>query len=163
MKIVTAAILCSAISFCMPAHGYSQEKVNHLLAENWIRCLNSHDTVSLEKLYDKDCELLSPNWEGVKTGSAAAREVYSRYFSSTPDLQHTLTHLVVTDSVIFVEYISSGTFSNPEKNTPAYMRGKKYSLQNCTRLDVRNGKITRQVNYFDQVAFLRQVGFFNQK
>jgi len=46
--------------------------------------------------------------------------------------------------------------------TPDYMRGKKYSLQNCTRMSIMNGKITWQVSYFDQVAFLKQVGFFEQ-
>ncbi|MDP4216657.1 MAG: hypothetical protein Q8927_10675 [Bacteroidota bacterium] len=52
-----------------------------------------------------------------------------------------------------VRRTSRGTFTNPEAGT----------LQTCTRLDIRGGRIAKQVNYFDQVAFLRQVGFFDQK
>ena len=168
MKIVTAVTICACLLFFSIDFSQAQQpgdlsSRNRQLAEIWLKDLNLHDTVSLASLYDRDCQLLSPNWEGAKTGQAAVREVYSRYFSSTPDLRHTLTHLLVTDSAAVIEYQSDGTFSHPEKNAPEYMRGKKYSLQNCTILDIRNGKILKQVNYFDQVSFLRQVGFFNQK
>jgi steroid delta-isomerase-like uncharacterized protein len=132
------------------------------MANAWMDALNRHDTDAIAKMYSDDAQLESPNWQGVKTGSAGAIEVYGRYFISTPDLQQKITHLITTDSNIVIEYVSSGTLLHPEKSTPEYMRGKKYTLQNCTRLDVINGKIVRQMNYFDQVAFLRQVGFFDQ-
>jgi steroid delta-isomerase-like uncharacterized protein len=133
------------------------------LAEIWMQDLNQHDTVALAALYLDDAQILSPNWEGPKWGPGGVREVYSRYFAGTPDLQHQLTHLIVTDSFLVIEYTSKGTFTHPEAGTPAYMQGKSYTLQTCTRLDIRGGRIARQVNYFDQVAFLRQVGFFDQK
>ena len=140
----------------------SRIHMNRHLAEAWMRDLNLHDTLALAALYADSAELISPNWQGIKVGPAAVRETYSRYFTGTPDLQHQLTHLIVTDSALVIEYISGGSFTNPENGTPDYMKGKKYSLQNCTRMDIRNEKILRQVNYFDQVAFLRQVGFFDQ-
>ena len=132
------------------------------LAQTWLDLLNRHDTLALAGMYANDAILLSHNWEAAKIGQAEARTVYSRYFKGTPDLSYRLTHLIATDSAIVIEYSSSGTFLNPEQGTPAYMKGKAYTLQNCTRLDIHNGRITRQVNYFDQVAFLRQVGFFDQ-
>jgi steroid delta-isomerase-like uncharacterized protein len=143
---------------------YAQKAAAQLrtIATAWMDALNRHDTDAIAKMYSDNAQLESPNWEGAKTGRAGAREVYGRYFLGTPDLQHKMTHLITTDSNIVIEYISTGTLSNPEKNTPEYMRGKKYTLRNCTRLDVVNGKIVRQINYFDQVAFLRQVGFFDQ-
>jgi steroid delta-isomerase-like uncharacterized protein len=133
------------------------------LAYAWINDLNRHDTLALAALYADNAPILSPNWEGAKIGPAGIREIYSRYFSGTPDLQHQLKHLIATDSALVIEYTTHGTLTNPEANTPVYMKGKAYTLQNCTRLDIRDGKIIRQVNYFDQVAFLRQVGFFDQK
>lgn len=143
---------------------YAQKSAAQLrtMANVWMDALNRHDTDAIAKMYADDAQLESPNWQGVKTGSAGAMDVYGRYFISTPDLQQKMTHLITTDSNIVIEYISWGTLLHPEKSTPEYMRGKKYTLQNCTRLDIRNGKIVRQVNYFDQVSFLRQVGFFDQ-
>gem|GEM_PF-6925352 len=38
------------------------------------------------------------------------------------------------------------------------MIGKKYTLKNCTRIDIKKGKIAHEMTYFDQLAFLRQVG-----
>ena len=90
------------------------------------------------------------------------RTIYRRYFSSTPDLEQKITHLVSTDSCLVIEYDSWGTLSNPEQQTPEYMRGKKYLLHNCTRMTVREGKIIQQKTYFDQVSFLRQMGFFEE-
>ncbi|HXB91360.1 MAG TPA: nuclear transport factor 2 family protein [Puia sp.] len=130
------------------------------VAEAWMQDLNSHDTMALANLYDDSARIFSPNWEGARTGKASIREIYRRYFTGTPDMQHRLTHLISTDTCLIIEYVSAGTFEHPEPGTPAYMQGKKYELQNCTRLDLRQGRIIRQVNYFDQVAFLRQVGFF---
>src|SRR5215467_10276136 len=141
-------------------HAQSKEDGMRKLAYSWIDALNRHDTDAIAKMYADNAQLESPNWEGIKTGAPEAKTVYHRYFTSTPDLQQQITHLVVTDSNIVVEYISTGTLQNPEKNTPEYMRGKKYTLHNCTRLNIDHGKIIMQVNYFDQVAFLRQVGFF---
>jgi len=37
-----------------------------------------------------------------------------------------------------------------------------YSVKSCTVLEIRNGKIIADISYFDQVAFLRQVGFFDK-
>ena len=132
------------------------------IAQTWLAALNRHDTLALSALYADSAKVFSPNWEGAQTGPRAIREVYRRYFTSTPDLQHQLTHLIVTDSALVIEYYQRGTLQNPEGNTPAYMQGKKYELQCCTRMDIRNGKIQQQISYFDQVAFLRQMGFFEQ-
>ena len=159
---VSFAMSCLLLADLMGQQPGTVAAANRKLAETWIDLLNSHDTNAVAKLYADNCRLFSPNWEGVKTGSAAAKETYSRYFSSTPDLQEKITRMIVTDSSVVLEYISEGTLLHPENGTPAYMRGKKYVLQNCTRMDIRDGRITEQATYFDQVSFLRQMGFFDQ-
>jgi SnoaL-like domain len=149
IRLLVCWSICSCLMHITIAQQKSPAQSNNLeLAAKWIALLNLHDSVGLEKLYDKDCQLLSPNWEGTKTGARGAKEVYSRYFSSTPDLDNRLTHLIATDSALVLEYVSSGTLSNPEKNTPAYMQGKKYSLLNCTRMDIRDGKILKTGRIF---------------
>jgi steroid delta-isomerase-like uncharacterized protein len=154
-------VLIPIILLANPQHARGQNaEANRKLVMNWLSILNQHDTNSLVRLYDEHVSLESPNWEGVLNGSAEAKTVYSRYFTSTPDLKNDLTNVILTDTCAVVEYISTGTLEKNETGVPDYMRGKRYTLKNCTRLDIRNGKIIRQVNYFDQVAFLRQMGFF---
>jgi|GEM_PF-706632 len=124
--------------------------------------LNRHDLNGLARQYAADAAVRSPSWEGVHTGGAAVQAAYGRYFATSPDLRYTVTNVVVAPQAVTVEYRSTGTMTKPENGEPDYMTGKTYTLQNCAVFTVKNGKITTESTYFDQVAFLRQVGFFEQ-
>ena len=145
--------------------GFSQNKNQSLqkIIEQHFSLLNQHDTLALSELYADTAKLQSPNWEGNKIGQAGVREVYSRYFISSPDLKYTIMHIVFTVNTAIVEYTSEGTMVHTEDDASKYMHGKRYKLKNSTRFEIKEGKIVESVSYFDQVAFLRQVGFFEQK
>ena len=133
------------------------------LIDDHFAALIKHDVKAIASGYADDAQVYSPNWEGAKTGTAGISEVYSRYFASSPDLTYKVTNIMDAGDNIVVEYTSGGTLSNPEGNTPSYMKDKKYTLNYCTIFTIKNGKIIKESDYFDQVAFLRQVGFFDQK
>jgi len=133
------------------------------LIDDHFKALANHDVKAIAAGYDDSAKVFSPNWEGAKTGPAGVTEVYMRYFASTPDLSYKVMDVINAGQDIVVEYTSGGTLSNPEGSTPAYMKDKKYTLNYCAVFTVKNGKIIKETDYFDQVAFLRQVGFFDQK
>jgi len=124
--------------------------------------MNRHDTMAIASFFDDSARLESPNWEGAEKGKQGVITVYSRYFKGTPDYSFTITNIVAGNDAVVVEYTFGGTFSNPEPGTPNYMYNKKYVLKASTRYTFKHNKITAAVSYFDQVAFLRQVGFFDQ-
>ena len=124
--------------------------------------LNRHDLNGLAAQYAPDAVLRSMSWEGDHHGPAEARTAYGRYFTASPDLRYVITNLVVAPGGITVEYTSTGTMQKPEAGEPSYMDGKAYTLRNCAVFGVKNGKITFESTYFDQLAFLRQVGYFDQ-
>ncbi|MBA4196145.1 MAG: hypothetical protein C0459_01195 [Chitinophaga sp.] len=128
----------------------------------YFKALNKHDTVKIAKFYVDTAAIESPNWEGIKRGPDSARSIYARYFASTPDLKFNLLHYSVFDSEACAEFTMEGTLANPEAGTPDYMRGKKYKLKCATHFYMRGGKIYGAATYFDQVSFLKQVGFFDQ-
>lgn len=132
------------------------------LIDEHFKALEAHDIKAIAKGYADDAQAYSPNWEGAKTGSAGITEVYTRYFSSTPDLAYKVTNVINASENIVVEYTVTGTLSNPESGTPDYMKGKKYTLNYCSIFTIKNDKIIKETDYFDQVAFLRQAGFFDQ-
>ncbi|HVS91500.1 MAG TPA: ester cyclase [Mucilaginibacter sp.] len=70
--------------------------------------------------------------------------------------------VITSGNSVVVEYTFTGTLSAPEAGTPDYMKNKKYTLQGCAVFGLKDNKIVKETNYFDQVAFLRQVGFFDQ-
>ena len=147
------------ILVCSTAFTYGQSPP--VIGEHF-KALVSHDVKTIAKGYADDAQVFSPNWEGAKTGPAGITEIYTRYFSSTPDLAYKVLNTINAGNDVVVEYTSGGTLSNPESGTPDYMKGKKYSLVYCAIFTLKDGKIIKESGYFDQLAFLRQVGFFDQ-
>ncbi len=162
-KRVRQHLFLIALSIGIASSSISQIAATNSLVSRWILFLNQHDTIALSALYADSAKLQSPNWEGIRTGRSVVRETYSRYFTSTPDMQHKIMDIIATDSAAIIEYFFEGTLLHPEKNTPGYMLGKKYKLAACTVMNIRKGAIISQQTYFDQVSFLRQVGFFDQQ
>ena len=133
------------------------------LIDDHFKAMSNHDVTAIAVGYADDAKVYSPNWEGAKAGPVGIKEVYARYFSSTPDLFYKVSNVINAGENVIVEFISGGTLSNPENGTPDYMKGKKYTVNYCAIYTIKNGKIIKETDYFDQLAFLRQVGFFDQK
>jgi steroid delta-isomerase-like uncharacterized protein len=140
----------------------SENKENPLeqIARARVETMNRHDLRALGQLFSDSAKIMSIGFPEIKTGPAGAREVYGRYFNTSPDMKYEITSIVTGENAAVVEYTSVGTMNSPEAGEPDYMRGKKYTLKNCTRMNIENGKIVKEMTYFDQLAFLRQVGFF---
>jgi len=153
---IPAAILTL---ICLTAWAYGQTP---RIIDEHFKALTSHDVKAIVAGYSGDAKVFSPNWEGAKTGATGITEVYTRYFSSTPDLAYKVLNTINAGDNVVVEYTSGGTLSNPESGTPDYMKGKKYSLVYCAVFTLKDGKIIKESDYFDQLVFLRQVGFFDQ-
>ncbi len=133
------------------------------LVRQHFDALNKHDVNALVKLYSDSAQLESSGWEGRAKGHEAVREKYGRYFATSPDLKYTINNMVLDNgNSVVIEYTSSGTMVNLEKEVPDYMRGKPYTLKNSTRLEFLDGKVVKSVTFFDQLSFLQQMGFFDQ-
>jgi steroid delta-isomerase-like uncharacterized protein len=130
-----------------------------------IAAMNQHDLEGIGKFYADSARIQSTGFEPTEIGPSGIQGVYKRYFTSTPDLRFEISRITTTEGAAVIEYTSAGTLQQSplEDVIPAYMVGKKYTLQNCTRIDIKDGKIVSEMTYFDQVAFLRQMGFFDQR
>lgn len=159
-KKIIIALLSSIVLFVCIQKAHAQS--TGLITEHF-KALNAHDIKTLATQYADDAQVFSPNWEGAKIGPAGITESYTRYYKTTPDLTYNVTNIIIAGDNIIVEYSWSGTMSKPEPGEPAYMEGKKYTLKSCVIFLTKGNKIVKETNYFDQVAFLRQVGFFDQR
>ena len=103
-------------------------------------------------------------FEKIEIGPEGIKGVYTRYFESSPDLTYDITNITLNDHTAVIEYTSTGTMrqSQLEATITDYMIGKKYSLKHCTCIDFQDGKIIREMTYFDQVSFLRQMIYFDR-
>ncbi len=154
-KLILMACIATICLGCSNDH--FEKIIDHHFA-----ALNKHDLDQLTLDYSAEAPILSVSWDGAKNGPPQIRSAYARYFHTSPDLKYTITKITYGDNSATIEYESTGTMLSPEKGTPAYMNGKKYTLKNCTVMQFKDNKIVYESTYFDQVAFLRQVGFFDQ-
>ncbi|MEO7529763.1 MAG: nuclear transport factor 2 family protein [Sediminibacterium sp.] len=125
--------------------------------------MNKHDVVAIARFYADSALIQSPNLEATEFGPKGAKNIYERYFTTSPDMAYTITRILPGDSSVTIEYTFAGTMQHLESTAPTYMLNKYYSIKSCTVLEIRNGKIVADISYFDQVAFLRQVGFFDKQ
>ncbi len=155
--IFSCFVLLLAFQSAAPAH-HSLQK----LVQQYFALCNLHDSVAAAAMFANHAELYSPNWSGAEIGQKGATAVLHRYFVSTPNLQFHITHTIYSNNEAVVEYTATGTLLHGEAGTPAYMIGKQYILKEITRFTFADNLIISSVTYFDQVSFLKQVGFFDQ-
>lgn len=133
------------------------------LIKDHFNALNRHDVKMLIKDYDPDVQVTSSGWTGIHNGTRELIFDNNQNFHVSPDLRYDIEHVYFSgDSIITVQYTTSGTLTNPDKDTPANVIGKKYMLDKCTVFTIRDYKIVKEATYFDQFSFLNQMGFFDQ-
>ncbi len=162
----TLTIFVTALLFVTFSCGKQRVETGSIAIANMkIDAMNKHDLEALGNLYSDSARIQSVGFETTEIGPPGIRGVYKRYFASTPDLKFEVTKMTTTNDFVVIEYTSSGTMQQSplEAVVPEYMIGKKYALKNCTRMDIKDGKIIAEMTYFDQLSFLRQMGFFEQK
>jgi hypothetical protein len=76
-----------------------------------------------------------------------------------PDINFELKSVFGVGDWASDEWVMTGTFANNtmSKNSVA-ATGKTFSVRGTSIYQVRNGKFTRESNYYDNVSFLQQVG-----
>ena len=159
MKNFCLSLVCLSVVLFTSCNS-SQNKLQEMVTAHFD-ALNHHNLDALASQYNDSSKIASVGWDGIKTGAKAVRENYKRYFTTSPDLIYVVKNTVIHNNIAIVEYTSTGTMAKPEKGEPDFMTGKKYTLQNCTVFTFAEGKISTEMTYFDQVAFLRQVGYFD--
>lgn len=156
-------LITGLVVIIVTAASRAQNNIAQQIVQHHFEALNSHNLDELTKDYASDAKIRSASWDGNNIGPSAIKDAYTRYFHTSPDLKYTITDMICSDTSAVIAYTSTGTMTNLEGGSPAYMQGKKYTLNNCTVMHIKAGKITDEATYFDQVAFLRQMDFFNQK
>jgi steroid delta-isomerase-like uncharacterized protein len=161
--IRVSLLLCLGVFVAGNLVGCRKERPLGDVIAGRFEAMNRHDVTALEKFYADSVRGESTGWNAVLVGVPAVCRAYERYFHSSPDLRYRVERVVEAGSSAVVEYTSEGTLLENEQGVPEYMRGRHYVLRNCTILDFRDGKIVHEVTYFDQLSFLKQVGFFGEQ
>lgn len=122
------------------------------VAQKWIAAWNSHDPEKMVPVFTSEVFYEDVAFGEVSHGSAELRKFAASEFEAVPDLKVELLRASVHDGHGTIEW----TFSGTDKDI--YKTGKKFSVRGVSVIDVREGKISRSLDYYDAATIMRQVG-----
>ena len=122
------------------------------IAQKWIAAWNSHSPDKMLPLFSDDVVYEDVAFGEVSHGKAEVRKFASDEFEGVPDLELKLLRADIHGGHGTIEW----TFNGTDKGV--YKTGKKFSVRGVSVIDVRNGKITRNLDFYDSGTIMRQVG-----
>jgi steroid delta-isomerase-like uncharacterized protein len=124
--------------------------------EEWAAGWSTHDIERVLSLYTDDCTYEDVPLAVVNHGKDELRAFGERVFDAFPDLQIELTaHFAARDSAM-LEWTMSGTHRGDLPGMPA--TGKPFSLRGASALQLEDGRIIRNSDYWDMATLLTQLG-----
>ena len=122
------------------------------IAENWISAWNSHDPDKLTAIFTADVMYEDVPFSAVNQGSAELRKFAASEFEGVPDLRVELANSSIQGGHGSIEWTFSGT------DAGIFKTGKKFSVRGVSIVTVKNGKISRNIDYYDVATLMKQVG-----
>ncbi|WP_162426518.1 nuclear transport factor 2 family protein [Pontibacter pudoricolor] len=119
---------------------------------------NRHDLDAMQALYADSAVFMSPEMPEPVIGAHHVKAIYGPLFEMAPNVKDEVLHYIHNGDEIAVEFVSTGTVENISPDDPTGMKGKTFELKIFARLKIKDGKIIEDISYFDQLAFLQQVG-----
>jgi steroid delta-isomerase-like uncharacterized protein len=129
------------------------------LVEEFIKVVNSHDAIKIISYFSDDGILENVPLGITNRGKEEITAYTNTMLTDYPDIKFELKPVFGVGDWAGDEWVMTGTFTNNtmSKNVvPA--NGMTFSVRGTSIYQVRNGKFTRESNYYDNVSFLQQVG-----
>lgn len=121
---------------------------------------NSHDMQALGAYYAKDATYTDPG-TGKLSGPAIADAVQG-LFTAIPDFKvQAVSADPISEDTLAEQWVITGTWTKPFPAGPlagAKPTGKSFTVPGASFLKWRDGKIQSSIHYYDQMAFLTQIG-----
>jgi steroid delta-isomerase-like uncharacterized protein len=152
---LTAAILLAMLvapATAAPPADKSAADPDAAIAEKWIAAWNSRSPDKMIPLFTADIFYEDVAFGEVSHGSAELRKFAASEFEGVPDLELKLLRANIRGGHGTIEWIFSGT------DKGVFNTGKKFSVRGVSVIDVRDGKISRNLDFYDSATIMRQVG-----
>lgn len=122
------------------------------IAKQWIAAWNSHDPEKMLPLFTDDAFYEDVAFGSVNHGKAEIRKFIADEYDGVPDLELKLLRADFRGDHGTIEW----TFSGTDKGV--FKTGKKFSVRGVSVIDLRDGKISRNLDFYDSATIMRQVG-----
>ncbi|HKQ81658.1 MAG TPA: ester cyclase [Steroidobacteraceae bacterium] len=116
----------------------------------------ARDSNALLDLFTDDCIYEDKPLGVVNRGKDELRKFFNSVLEMTPDFHARYIKRVTNETYGAAECILGGTWSGPLEGVDA--TGKKFTVCGVSCIDIRNGKIAKNVDYWDYKSMMRQLG-----
>jgi steroid delta-isomerase-like uncharacterized protein len=139
-------------ALCIAAFYSGAAAAAESIATKWSAAWNSHDPAKIVALFAGDGVYEDVPFGSTNRGTAALRKYAEDYFAAVPDMKTVVTGSSLKSGSGYVEWVFSGT------DVGLYKTGKTFSVRGVSIIAAKNGKITRDRDYYDLAALMKQVG-----
>jgi steroid delta-isomerase-like uncharacterized protein len=127
------------------------------VGQKWIDGWNSPDPEKLVAAFTSDGLYRDVPFDLTKKGSAELRELHKFFHEAVGGLYVKLIATHVSSGHGTIEWFFGGT------DVGVYKTGKPFEVQGVSVIEVRRGRISRNLDYYDAATIIKQVGLLPAK
>jgi len=127
------------------------------VAQRWIDGWNSTDPQKLVDAFTPDGFYQDVPSDAHYKGSAELRELHKFFHDAVGGLYVKLVAAHVSGGHGTIEWIFGGT------DVGLFKTGKPFSIPGVSVIEVRNGRISKNLDYYDMASIMKQVGVLPAK
>jgi steroid delta-isomerase-like uncharacterized protein len=125
------------------------------VAQAWIDGWNSKDAEKLVSAFTADGIYEDVPFNIKKKGTAELRELHKFFHDAVGDLYCKLVDAHVSNGNGTIEWVFGG------KDVGVWKTGKSFAVQGVSVIEVKDGKISRNLDYYDAATMMKQVGLLD--
>jgi len=127
------------------------------MMNDYLAAMNAHDVEKFLTFFTDDAVYECTPLGKVSRGKKEIKDFISSTFADFPDFKLEMKSGFNAGDRGAAEWVMSGTFAHSSMpGMPA--TGKKFSVRGVAITEFKNGKISRNTNYWNLASFLQQVG-----
>ena len=122
---------------------------------DYITSWNTHDLEKIASFFTDDCVYDNLARGQTYRGKDQLKGWGKACFDAIPDFKLDVTSIIASGDLLASEWVMTGTLTGSSPDLPA--TGKSFSVRGSTIIQLKDGKIQRNADYWDLATFLRQV------
>jgi steroid delta-isomerase-like uncharacterized protein len=127
------------------------------IIKDWAAAWNSHDSDKTISFYTDDCVLEDNGLGVVCHGKKELAALCKSTFIDIPDLRFESKSLFNTGNWVAWEWTMTGTQAH-SSNPAIPATGKRFSVRGASIIEIHNGKIRRETDYYNALTMMQQLG-----
>jgi steroid delta-isomerase-like uncharacterized protein len=127
------------------------------MIDDYILAWNSHDINKIISFFTDDCIYENLAHGKVYHGKKEVTASFNSIMADFPDLKFEVKSVFVAGDWAGQEWVMSGTHAH-SSNPAIKATGKTFSVRGATIYQLRDGKISRESDYYNLATIMQQLG-----